>query len=369
MDFTGGHPTPLQQGAPPNSWAYEEFTFAEIVAEPTGSYNGSKTTIKHAFVPLRNRWTPSSADFMWSGRTNQAYRFVRTLTDAGAAITFSSTLEGGPNTYDGTISDDEMALLNIIDNRMSSTPKPNVAPYARPEGAFLVGEPQPSLTRIHENQSGFCSVDGTIDNNFNGFTHLGYADTSNSQGSGINWRINGPAGWYTFKWRYSNGPTVNRRAKLIVNGNVEANGISFPTTGSWTTWENTAAVTVYLGGGTKNIRLESSRDQGLAPIDRIDITAANVSRVNCNTSSRLLAISDPDTKKQSISLFPNPAKDVIEIVGDYASIEVLSISGQLIKSFKKPQSNYQINDLPTGLYLVKILDKYGVSQIKKIIKL
>ncbi|MDX2431690.1 MAG: hypothetical protein QNK35_12210, partial [Bacteroides sp.] len=30
-DFTSGHPTPLAWGAPPNSWAYEEFTFPEIV--------------------------------------------------------------------------------------------------------------------------------------------------------------------------------------------------------------------------------------------------------------------------------------------------------------------------------------------------
>ena len=35
-DFTAGHITPLGQGAPPNSWAYEEFTVPDI--EET-SYN------------------------------------------------------------------------------------------------------------------------------------------------------------------------------------------------------------------------------------------------------------------------------------------------------------------------------------------
>jgi len=33
MDFTAGHPTPLGQGAPPNSWAYEEFSFLMVASK------------------------------------------------------------------------------------------------------------------------------------------------------------------------------------------------------------------------------------------------------------------------------------------------------------------------------------------------
>ena len=132
MDITGGHPTPLGQGAPPNSWAYEEFLFPLIVEKPWGSYDGSKEALKHYFCPIRDRWSVASADLQFE--VEQAYRFVRTLTDAGAAITYSTTQTGG------LITDDEMAIMQEINDRMMQSPKPDFEPYVRPEGAYLVGE-------------------------------------------------------------------------------------------------------------------------------------------------------------------------------------------------------------------------------------
>ena len=132
MDFTAGHPTPLGQGAPPNSWAYEEFNFPLIVENPWGSYDCSKGTLKHYFAPIRQQWSVARADLIFE--VEQAYRFVRTFTDAGAAITWSTT------PTDGFITDDEMAIMQEINDRMLQSPKPDPEPYVRPEGAFLVEE-------------------------------------------------------------------------------------------------------------------------------------------------------------------------------------------------------------------------------------
>ena len=132
MDFTAGHPTPLGQGAPPNSWAYEEFTFPLIIENPWSSYDGSKQTLKHYFCPIRDRWSVASADLVFE--VEQAYRFARTFTDAGAAITWSTTIT------DGFITSDEMTIMQEINNRMLQTPKPDYIPYVRPVGAYLVGE-------------------------------------------------------------------------------------------------------------------------------------------------------------------------------------------------------------------------------------
>ncbi|MBF8148757.1 T9SS type A sorting domain-containing protein [Winogradskyella sp. F6397] len=132
MDFTAGHPTPLGQGAPPNSWAYEELLFPLIAAAPWGSFDGSKDGLKHYFCPIRKRWSVASTDLVFE--VEQAYRFVRTLTDAGATITYSTTIT------DGAITDDEMAIMEDINGRMEQTPKPDYIPYVRPEGAYLVGE-------------------------------------------------------------------------------------------------------------------------------------------------------------------------------------------------------------------------------------
>lgn len=132
MDFTAGHPTPLGQGAPPNSWGYEELHFPLIVEKPWGSYNGSKEALKHYFAPIREKWSVARADLVFE--VEQAYRFVRTFTDAGAAITWSTTIT------DGLITADEMEIMQEINDRMLQNPKPDPEPYVRPEGAFLVGE-------------------------------------------------------------------------------------------------------------------------------------------------------------------------------------------------------------------------------------
>lgn len=141
MDYTAGHPTPLGQGAPPNSWAYEEFLFPLIVEAPWGSYDGSKDAIKHYFCPIRERWSVPTVDIVFE--VEQAYRFVRTLTDAGATITWSTTIT------DGFITDDEMEIMEDINDRMVQIPKPDPIPYVRPLGAYLVGE---TLSTDSENE-------------------------------------------------------------------------------------------------------------------------------------------------------------------------------------------------------------------------
>ena len=135
MDYTAGHPTPLGQGAPPNSWAYEEFLFPLIVENPWDSFDGVKLVLKHYFAPIREQWSVASADLVFE--VEQAYRFVRTFTDAGATITWSTTIT------DGSISDDEMNIMLEINDRMLQSPKPDYEPYVRPAGAYLVGEVAP----------------------------------------------------------------------------------------------------------------------------------------------------------------------------------------------------------------------------------
>ncbi len=131
-DYTGGHPTPLGLGAPPNDWSVEEFTHCDMINEPWDTYEGKKV-LKHAFVPMQNFWTPPTADLMFTD-VEQAYRFVRRLTDAGAAMTWSTS-----NRF-GKMSEDELEILEEVDKRMQMSPMPDYVPYTRPEGAILVGD-------------------------------------------------------------------------------------------------------------------------------------------------------------------------------------------------------------------------------------
>jgi len=132
-DFTAGHVTPLGQGAPPNSWGYEEYTLPDMAETPWATYADSeKSVLKHAWFPIRNSWSGHTAKLVFD--TEQAYRFVRTITDGGAAMTWSTTQSKG------YMPDAELAIMAEISDRMMQNPKPDYEQYERPEGAYLVGE-------------------------------------------------------------------------------------------------------------------------------------------------------------------------------------------------------------------------------------
>jgi hypothetical protein len=72
----------------------------------------------------------------------------------------------------------------------------------------------------------------------------------------------------------------------------------------------------------------------------------------------------------SLSLYPNPTKGVINLKGNFTAInkiEIFSLSGQLILQIKKNLKGINIENLPSGLYLLKIETEKGIVT-KKVIK-
>ncbi|WP_298946179.1 T9SS type A sorting domain-containing protein [uncultured Polaribacter sp.] len=136
QDFTRGHVTPLGQGAPPNSWAYEEFTIPAMVENPWSTFEGNKV-LKHAWFPMREKWHVSSANLVFG--TEDAYRFAKKIKDAKAGVTFATTINDNKSGK-GFMMPDEMIIMKEINDRFLSNPIPNYEPYVRPEGAYLVGE-------------------------------------------------------------------------------------------------------------------------------------------------------------------------------------------------------------------------------------
>jgi hypothetical protein len=122
---------------------------------------------------------------------------------------------------------------------------------------------------IQENQAGFQSVDGSIDNFYQGYTGAGYAAPLNSYGAGIDWSLTFDSSvTKSLTFRYAG--TNDNTADLLVNGaNVAAN-IQFPSTGALTNWEST---TVYpsIAAGTADVRLQSSTNTGLPLVDYLEV--------------------------------------------------------------------------------------------------
>jgi len=153
-DFTRGHVTPLGQGAPPNSFAYEEFTIPAMVENPWSMFDGN-TVLKHAWFPIRDKWHVPSANLMFG--IEDAYRFTKQLVNAGAGVTFATTIDYISNGNDeGYIMPDEMDIMKEINDRLLSVPMPDCVPYVRPAGAYLVGETPPvSVSSGSVNKSDF----------------------------------------------------------------------------------------------------------------------------------------------------------------------------------------------------------------------
>lgn len=93
-------------------------------------------------------------------------------------------------------------------------------------------------------------------------------------------------------------------------------------------------------------------------------------RVFGNQPATTLSDSEFDLTSDEFFIYPNPTKNSFSLSKDASSIEIYTITGQLVNSFKNIQMDQQLNieSLQTGIYSVKIIDNNGISQTKKLIK-
>ncbi len=87
----------------------------------------------------------------------------------------------------------------------------------------------------------------------------------------------------------------------------------------------------------------------------------------------LNSINEQSTKKNAITLFPNPATNSISIsldksFGESSNICFYNTYGQLVLSTSQKE-NIDVTNFPVGLYLVRVADKYGRTQTKKFQKI
>jgi len=73
----------------------------------------------------------------------------------------------------------------------------------------------------------------------------------------------------------------------------------------------------------------------------------------------------------SVSIFPNPANDIITIRSDYSgTVEIFNAVGkrELISTLKDYQQSIDISNLKAGMYLLKMTSGSGQMLISKFIK-
>ena len=91
------------------------------------------------------------------------------------------------------------------------------------------------------------------------------------------------------------------------------------------------------------------------------------------TGEVMIGISDQQKRDYSFSLYPNPAKDKITLSfpdSDQKEVTILSILGSEVKQQRISGTSGVIacDDLPAGVYFVRVTGSTGITGIKKLIK-
>ena len=91
-----------------------------------------------------------------------------------------------------------------------------------------------------------CSVDGTIDNNYTGFSGRGFVNTENTIGSSISWNVVAESNQsVTLSVKYANGAPFERLAAVYLNA-ILIDTIPMLPTSSWTNWNLATLNLIFL---------------------------------------------------------------------------------------------------------------------------
>jgi rhamnogalacturonan endolyase len=320
----------------------------------------------------------------WNPATNSVQRLLTCSDYEGA----TGSYRGAPLFYGDIMGDwrEEVIMRNPANNRLVifttniptniSRPPLTQDRYYRNDltvkgymqshhTSYYLGEggsnPNPGTgVTLQENQTGFCGVDGTVDNDRNGYTGNGFANTNNATSAGVNWKVSiGNSSSYTVTWRYANGTGGDRPGRLLVNGSAVVSTISFPSTGGWTNW-STVSVTVPLSSAATDLRLESTQSGGLGNIDYIQLSSGAAAG-NCNTSAQTAALSADAVE----NVYPNPSEKsfTIKNTGKFTYV-IRDDTGTVVERGPGEEEVQAGSKLKPGVYIVTIQTGGNSKQVR-----
>lgn len=229
---------------------------------------------------------------------------------------------------------------------------------------------------IQENEQGFCSVEGSIDDNNTGFTGEGFSNTANAVDSSIIWAVQIPdKGYYNVVFRYANGTSGDRAGNLSIDDSIYFDKISLPGTSDWLKWDTTHDYTVLFDEGAHYIKLASNTKNGLSNIDYMAIIGQNHDRIDCDSVGII-----PDTTSaigsnmiNKIRIYPVPARqgyfiiDLSQMENNNYQVSITNIMGQRFYNEKLfSNESLQINNLEKGIYMIRIFSN-DISYTRTII--
>lgn len=194
--------------------------------------------------------------------------------------------------------------------------------------------------------------DGIFENTNTGFTQDGYYNFTNSTESFGTWLLYSPkdATAATLSITYANGGTASRDMVLMLN-ETSIGTISFPSTGSWTTW-TTVTKSITLKNGKNELKLSSTAGDGGPNIDVFGFSEAGIILYKDITSNHrnIYAVDSYQPKTGILKVSSNGLVkiDVFDMLGN----QVLSST----KDVTAGESMIPLNSsqLSKGIYWVQV---------------
>lgn len=193
--------------------------------------------------------------------------------------------------------------------------------------------------------------DGIFENTNTGFTQDGYFNFNNSTESFGTWLLYSPKdATATLSITYANGGTASRDMVLMLN-ETSIGTISFPSTGSWTTW-TTVTKSITLKNGKNELKLSSTAGDGGPNIDVFGFSEAGIILYKDITSNHrnIYAVDSYQPKTGILKVSSNGLVkiDVFDMLGN----QVLSST----KDVTAGESMIPLNSsqLSKGIYWVQV---------------
>ncbi|WP_229905422.1 PQQ-dependent sugar dehydrogenase [Lentzea cavernae] len=153
---------------------------------------------------------------------------------------------------------------------------------------------------------------GVVESNWAGFSGRGFVNYDNVIGSSVEYTINAESGGeHDLTFRYANGTTADRPVSVTVDG-VNAQAVSFPGTGAWTTWQ-TRTVRAVLHAGANRIKATSTTVNGGPNADKVSAVLVGPPDDEAPTPPRNLRF--VSSTHNSVSLKWEAATDNVGVTG------------------------------------------------------
>ena len=75
-----------------------------------------------------------------------------------------------------------------------------------------------------------------------------------------------------------------------------------------------------------------------------------------------------DVTKKSLSVYPNPVKDILHFSEEVSNIRIVDISGRVVKQISGLEKTLDVSKLAKGVYIITATTKAGKTITNKIIK-